>query len=279
MQKKYLLTGIAVSIALTLSACQGQNTASTAEYIGIDAAKDAALKDAGISSENASFSTAGLDSKNGTFYYEINFSDGNTEYLYDIDAMTGVVIEKSTAGEETAEETPAESSAAAPASTDTSAAVSTQVSGSSVSQDQAQSIALSHAGITEADTAYIRTEQDYSNGTPVFEVEFTSTNGTEYNYEIRISDGTILSYDFDAENTVPGRQDTANGLISEDQARETVLKRVPGAAAGDIILRLKEDDGRREYEGSLVYDNTKYEFKIDAYSGNLTEWEAEQLAR
>lgn len=54
---------------------------------------------------------------------------------------------------------------------------------------------------------------------------------------------------------------------------------MPGASGDDIMLHLKEDDGRMEYEGRLIYDNMDYEFKIDAYSGNLTEWEAEQLSR
>ena len=36
-------------------------------------------------------------------------------------------------------------------------------------------------------------------------------------------------------------------------------------------------DGRMEYEGRLIYDNMLYEFKIDAYSGLIVEWEAENL--
>ncbi len=290
MRKKIISIGLAAFLAFSLSGCQSQDTASTAEYIGIDAAKDAALKDAGIPADSASFSSAGLDSKNGTFFYEINFSDGNTEYLYDIDAMTGVVIEKNVSGEAGTEESET-------AGTDTGSTVaispenettmpaagnknqtSQNTSGAPVSQDQAQAIALSHAGIAENDVVYIKTEQDYSDGTTVYEVEFVSSDGTEYNYKICTSDGSVLSYDFDTENILQS-QNTAEGLISEEQARDTVLKRVPGASGDDIILRLKEDDGRMEYEGRLIYDNMDYEFKIDAYSGNLTEWEAEQLSR
>ena len=64
------------------------------DYIGIQAAKEAALKDADISSEQAVFTMAELDNKNNIFYYQIIFTENGTEYRYDIDALTGVIIEK-----------------------------------------------------------------------------------------------------------------------------------------------------------------------------------------
>ncbi len=63
-------------------------------------------------------------------------------------------------------------------------------------------------------------------------------------------------------------------MISEAQAKQAVLDRVPQALAEHIFIELDEDDGRFEYEGSLIYNNIKYEFKIDAYSGGIIEWEA-----
>ena len=80
--------------ALSLAACGGSQTASTADYIGIDAAKEAALSDAGVSADGAEFSTAGLDSRNGVFYYAVDFTENGVNYEYDIDALTGVVIER-----------------------------------------------------------------------------------------------------------------------------------------------------------------------------------------
>ena len=41
------------------------------------------------------------------------------------------------------------------------------------------------------------------------------------------------------------------------------------AKESDVLLYLDEDDGRLEYKGELIFDNMKYEFKIDAYSGGL----------
>ena len=55
-----------------------------------------------------------------------------------------------------------------------------------------------------------------------------------------------------------------------------MLERVPTASSDHIFLRLDEDDGRMEYEGKLMEEDMEYEFKIDAYSGSVTEWEAEK---
>ena len=284
--------------ALAAAGCAGgQEQPTTADYIGIDAAKEAALKAAGLSGSDVTFSSAGLDNQNDTFYYEVNFESGGTEYFYDIDAMTGVVIEEKTETAGAAESAAdvqmaglADESAAAgsqngsaaggqngtAAGSQNGAAAGAQA-GSSLSEADAQSIALSHAGLTEADTLHILAKRDFDDGRQVFDVEIFAADGTEYDYEIAL-DGTILSYDYDAESTLPRGQAGGSGtLISEDQAIQTVLERVPGASSDNLFLHLDEDDGRMEYEGKLIHDNTEYEFTIDAYSGILIDWESERL--
>ena len=57
------------------------------------------------------------------------------------------------------------------------------------------------------------------------------------------------------------------------------LERVPGAAANDLRIHLDHDDGRLVYEGEIVYDRMEYEFKIDALSGSILEWESERWDR
>ena len=283
--------------ALAAAGCAGgQEQPTTADYIGIDAAKEAALKAAGLSGSDVTFSSAGLDNQNDTFYYEVNFESGGTEYFYDIDAMTGVVIEEKTetagAAEPAAdvqmagladESTAAGGQNGTAAGRQSGAAAGAQAAnagaqaGSSLSEADAQSIALSHAGLTEADTLHILAKRDFDDGRQVFDVEIFAADGTEYDYEIAL-DGTILSYDYDAESTLPRGQAGGSGtLISEDQAIQTVLERVPGASSDNLFLHLDEDDGRMEYEGKLIHDNTEYEFTIDAYSGILIDWESERL--
>lgn len=277
----------AAALAL-LTACGSRTASSAADYIGIDAAKEAALAAAGADAGQVQFENAGLDSQNGTFFYQVIFTENGTTYEYDIDALTGVVIEETirqgagqtTAAAESSAETPAKTAAAETSAAETartSSAETSKASGAAIDSDYAFSAALSHAGLDASDAVFYKVEPDFDDGMEVYEVEFVTADGTEYDYTIRADDGSILSFDQDAEASFPLNR--GDSLIEESQARQAVLDRVPGAQADDIRIRLKEDDGRMEYEGSLFYDGMFYEFTIDAYSGGLIEWEAEKASR
>ena len=282
LSKKALGAAAALLLSASLlTACQSQPAASTADYIGIDAAKDAALKAAGVSADQAAFSAAGLDSRDGIFYYQVIFTENGVEREYDIDAVTGVVIEEKvlTPASE-AESTAAQAGTAAPdvqtqsALSGTPASENPSAAASAVNEDSALSIALEHAGVTREQLVHSRVKPDRDDGLMIFEVEFITTDGMEYDYDINQADGTILSFNQEARvpyNPAAGTE----GLISEDQAQQAVIDRVPGASAENVAVFLDEDDGRLEYEGHLAYDNMLYEFTIDAYSGAVIEWEAE----
>lgn len=315
-------TGAAVLGVLCMAAlagCQNQQsqTAQTAEYIGIEAAKETALKSAGLTEDQADFSTAGLDSRDGTFFYQVNFEAEGMEYDYAIDAVTGVVIEEnSVAADDGAEATGAAASEAetsgaaaddgaeavgAAASKDaagdaasgavqasgaaqaseaaqTSAAAQNASDSGMIGEEKAKEIALNHAGLAEDQTQRLWVKRDYDDGRSIYEVEFYGEGRDEYDYEIDAVTGEIVAFDTDLHDhgTAPSE---GQSQVSEEQVRQTVLERVPGASAENIFLHLEWDDGRLEYEGELIYDNMEYEFKIDAYSGAVTEWEAEQFRR
>ena len=315
-------TGAAVLGVLCMAAlagCQNQQsqTAQTAEYIGIEAAKETALKSAGLTEDQADFSTAGLDSRDGTFFYQVNFEAEGMEYDYAIDAVTGVVIEEnSVAADDGAEAAGAAASEAetsgaaaddgaeatgAAASRDaaedaasgavqasgaaqvseaaqTSAAAQNASDSGMIGEEKAKEIALNHAGLTEDQTQRLLVKRDYDDGRSIYEVEFYGEGRDEYDYEIDAVTGEIVAFDTDLHDhgTAPSE---GQSQVSEEQVRQTVLERVPGASAENIFLHLEWDDGRLEYEGELIYDNMEYEFKIDAYSGAVTEWEAEQFRR
>ena len=315
-------TGAAVLGVLCMAAlagCQNQQsqTAQTAEYIGIEAAKETALKSAGLTEDQADFSTAGLDSRDGTFFYQVNFEAEGMEYDYAIDAVTGVVIEEnSVAADDGAEATGAAASEAetsgaaaddgaeavgAAASKDaagdaassavqasgaaqasetaqTSAAAQNASDSGMIGEEKAKEIALNHAGLSEDQTQRLLVKRDYDDGRSIYEVEFYGEGRDEYDYEIDAATGEIVAFDSDLHDhgTAPSE---GQSQVSEEQVRQIVLERVPGASAENIFLHLEWDDGRLEYEGELIYDNMEYEFKIDAYSGAVTEWEAEQFRR
>ena len=73
------------------------NTSSpstTVTYLSYEEAKNIVLNDAGIT--DAKFTKIDLDKDDGSVHYEIEFVSGNTEYEYEIDAVTGRIISKET---------------------------------------------------------------------------------------------------------------------------------------------------------------------------------------
>lgn len=62
-------------------------------YISVDQAKKIALDHAGLTENEVRFSGAKLENDEGIVEYEIEFYKAGTEYEYDIDAVTGVIID------------------------------------------------------------------------------------------------------------------------------------------------------------------------------------------
>ena len=271
-------------LALALTGCGGGTAGGQAEYIGIDAAKAVALESAGVAEDDAVFSTAGLDKRNGMDYYAVDFTAGGRSYEYDIDAVTGVVIDSSSGGGTA--ETPAAgdddgtASAPAAASPSPSAGQTTGGQAAAVTEEQARETALSHAGFTADQVTFVRSELDRDDGRLMYDVEFYTSDYKEYDYEIDAATGEILSYDYDAEGYSYQPNATPGTAITAEQARAIALAEVPGAAESDIYeFETDRDDGRLEYEGKIIYNNTEYEFTIDGYSGAIREWDAEPFHR
>ena len=89
--------------------------------------------------------------------------------------------------------------------------------------------------------------------------------------------GSVVSYDYDAENYVSAKGATTVS-VDEATAKQTVLNKVPGATAANIYeWKLDFDDGRWEYDGKIVYNLMEYDFTVDASSGAVTEWGVESI--
>ena len=71
-------------------------------------------------------------------------------------------------------------------------------------------------------------------------------------------------------------QNAANVAVSEADARQAALERVPGATDADIRMELEFDDGYYIYEGDIIYQQVEYEFEIDAQTGNFLKWSEER---
>ena len=144
--------------------------------IGLEKAKEVALKDAGLKANQVKFVKAGTDYENGKKYYEVEFYKGNREYDYTIDAETGKIVEVDYDAESWKPATKPESKV--------------------ISADEARKIALKHAGVSSSNVRYEKTELDYDDGRQKYEIEFHVAN-MEYDYEIDATNGNVLKAEKD----------------------------------------------------------------------------------
>ncbi len=154
-------------------------------------------------------------------------------------------------------------------------------SGTMISEDNAKQKAIAHAGLTSDEVNFITCRLDMEDGRQVYDVEFYNSNREEYDYEIDAYTGEILKYDYDAEGSPSGSSAAGDGSeITAGEAKSIALRKVQGASESDIREFKKDyDDGRLEYEGTIVYGGMEYEFTIDGYSGEIIDWETDKEGR
>lgn len=274
--KKLSILICTLTLAALLAGCSQQTT--TADPIGIDAAKTLALEDAGLSAEDVSFTTAGLDREGDLEYYDVEFTAGGQEYEYEIDALTGVIIERSgAAGQSSSAQTDDQATADTQTNQTGTAQTGTTQSGTVIGEEAAKQAALDHAGLDASQVTFIKQKLDREDGRQVYEVEFYTQDYKEYDYEVDALTGEILSYDYDAETSYTA---SSGQELTAAEAKALALAQVPGATEADIReFSTDRDDGRLEYEGEIVYSGSKYEFEIDGYSGTIRSWEVEPVYR
>lgn len=261
MMKKKILTA-ALLLALGLAGCSAKEQSVQTNMVGEDAAKAAALTASGVAQSDAVFTKTQLEQDDGKTYYDVEFTDADgVRYEYDIDAMTGTVIAYESKKKNTA-------------STGTKAGQTTPDTTGEIDEATAKQIALDDAGLTADQVTFVKTQRERDDGVMKYEVEFYAKETyTEYDYEINAQTGAIIGMDADAENYTA----QTGSVVSEETVKQTVLAKVPGASESNLRMRLETDDGRQQYEGTIVYDEMKYEFEVDAYSGAIREWDAESV--
>ena len=273
-------TGSGIS---TLSA--GASTASTS-YIGEERAKEIALNHAGLTASGVTFVRSYLDWDDGRAQYEVEFYANNTEYDYDIDAITGDIrsydydaeyyAPPATSQGGTTTTTGTTATAAASTGNPTTATASTG-STNYIGEERAKEIALNHAGLTASGVTFVRSHLDWDDGRAQYEVEFYANN-TEYDYDIDATTGDIRSYDYDAEYYTPSTtaaNTSSTSYIGEERAKEIALDHAGLTASGVTFVRshLDWDDGRAQYEVEFYANNTEYDYDIDATTGDIRSYD------
>lgn len=244
-------------------------SASQSAYIGLEAAKQAALNHAGVSASQATFLEAEYDYDDGRMVYEVEFHVNGTEYEYEIDAQTGDVVKHKS------EQNGANTSGS---SANTS---------SYIGESAAKAAALKHAGVSESSTKYCNAWLEYDDGRPeCYEVEFMANN-TRYEYKIALTSATVLESEQESyggsgsSGQSTGQSGSGSGTSSTDigaeKAKSIALNHAGVSASQTTELKVERDtdDGVLEYEVEFKAGGKEYEYTIHGGTGQILKSESD----
>ena len=181
---------------------------------------------------------------------------------------------------------------------------------SSISQEEATTIALEHAGVAKEDAVSLSVQQEYEDGRDIFEVKF-STQDTEYSYDVAQKDGEIINYNYDSTGTPPAGasegssasgtevqavQEEIDKAQQDQSAAESQAKAVEDAidqaTAENIALEhagvtecymhrveLDTEDGREVYEIEFFSGNTEYDYTVARDTGEILSYDQATAGR
>lgn len=246
-------------------------SASQSAYIGLEAAKQAALNHAGVSASQATFLEAEYDYDDGRMVYEVEFHVNGTEYEYEIDAQTGDVVKHKT--EQNGANTGSSGSSANTASY--------------IGESAAKAAALKHAGVSESSTKYCNAWLEYDDGRPeCYEVEFMANN-TRYEYKISLTSATVLESEQESyggsgsSGQSTGQSGSGSGTSSTDigaeKAKSIALNHAGVSASQTTELKVDRDtdDGVLEYEVEFKAGGKEYEYTIHGGTGQILKYESD----
>lgn len=148
-----------------------------------------------------------------------------------------------------------------------------------ISLDTAKNTALADAGLSSSDVTFTKEKLDYEDGVAVYEIEFyTSTH--EYEYEINATTGSIRSKDVEEHKTSAGQSENvgnSGSYIGIDNAKSIAVSHA-GFSVSDVSFskaKLDKDDGQTVYEIEFYKDGYEYEYKIDAVTGSILEYDTD----
>ncbi|MCD7711311.1 MAG: PepSY domain-containing protein [Firmicutes bacterium] len=249
-------TGAIMSYSInTLNIASGEEV-----YISLSSAKTIALANAGVAASDVSFTKAQETVDDGRTVYEIEFYTSVAKYDYEIDAQTGIILEKDV-------------EILTASGNDNSSSTSTTTY---IGVDAATAIALADAGVSESDTTFTKARQDTDDGIVVYDIEFYTT-GYEYEYEINAATGAIIDKSVEALSTSGSTGGSSTGsttttaYISVDEAKAVALADAGVSSANATFTKAKQDtdDGIVVYDIEFYTSDCKYEYEINAATGSV----------
>ena len=223
-------------------------------------AVEIALNHAGIDRAEITDMECELEENNGSAYFDISFQWGVFDYDYDIDAVSGSILEC----EKDRDDDVIDNDDPLPPDD------------SRITADQAKAIAFDHAKVSEAEVADLECELDEDGGKAVYEISFQA-GSTEYDYEIDAVTGQILKSEKEHSDDYVTPLPPVDSRITADQAKAIAFDhaKISEAEVADLECELDEDGGKAVYEISFQAGSTEYDYEIDAVTGQILHHEVE----
>ena len=215
-------------------------SASTSKYISIDMVKEIVFKHAKVENKNIVNLEIEYDYENGNMIYDVEFDYNNIEYDYEVDAVSGKILESEIENKNKDSNN------------------NKNNSNTYLSKDKIKEIALKKANVSKYYDYDI--EFKFKGGTPIYEVEF-ETDSAEYDIKINAKNGNIIKYE------VKNKKVDTSKFISKDKAKNIVLNDAKVTEYYDYEIELDDN----EYEISFETREYEYEYKLDARTGKILE--------
>lgn len=215
-------------------------SASTSKYISIDIVKDIVFKHAKVENKNIVNLEIEYDYENGNMIYDVEFDCNNIEYDYEVDAVSGKILESEIENKNKDSNN------------------NNNNSNTYLSKDKIKEIAIKKANVSKYYDYDI--EFKFKGGTPIYEVEF-ETDSAEYDIKINAKNGNIIKYE------VKNKKVDTSKFISKDKAKNIVLNDAKVTEYYDYEIELDDN----EYEISFETREYEYEYKLDARTGKILE--------
>ena len=148
-----------------------------------------------------------------------------------------------------------------------------------ISVDDAKSAAYAHAGVSASDVTFVKTDFDSEHGVMVYEVEFYA-GSVEYEYDINAQTGEVVKYSRESKTAViPSTSTTTSGSYIGEAAAKTAALSHAGISEADVCwlqADFDRDDGVYVYELEFSANGLKYDYNVNALTGEIVKFEQEQ---
>lgn len=184
--------------------------------------------------------------------YEIVFYDKNYKYKIEIHSKTGDVIkfEKDIISN-------------SPISNNNDA----------ISEEEAKKIATDYLNVNIEDVYFTKKKLDYDNGILIYELEFYH-NSTEYEVDINAYTKEIINISIDSNDY---NTNNSSNYIGIEKAKELVKNHYTKDNIFFVKAEFDFDNQTPIYELEFYDNNKKYEYEVNAISGNIIKYEISNI--